>query len=459
VKTALLVGRFHAVTKAQAQWIESLQVESIAHIVCVVTSANHESTRRNPLSSVERSALMNEVLKRSQKSFEVVCIDDVPESNQWPQHVLSRVNEKSGGDLNQENCAIYSSNRDVTELFLTAGFEVIASPLLSGITPHELILLMANGKPWHHEASVETIRLYSDSIRLQRIKALFTQTLVTEDGELGHQRDFHSYGQQMDASLRQKLDDMSHFVQPECIVDKGCGTGKLLVALSHRWPESKFVGVDLREFLRLCDENTYAAQDVEFVQGNVIDQNVASESASTVIFSSVMHEVHSYTGYKTSEIHRALRNAHKELKPGGVVIVRDGVSPDPATWRMKFLKPELIQIFNRFAKEFRHGQGVKFQQIDSVTVELSSHDANEFICKKDYQTNWHIEVHEEFGPLTLSQWKEALRVNMFNIVHAQEYVNEWIRVNRYEGSVQLTNTNGTPVPWPASNIVVVGQRI
>jgi hypothetical protein len=35
------------------------------------------------------------------------------------------------------------------------------------------------------------------------------------------------------------------------------------------------VGVDLsREFLRLCDENHYATEDVTLVFGNVIDQNV-----------------------------------------------------------------------------------------------------------------------------------------------------------------------------------------
>lgn len=52
-----------------------------------------------------------------------------------------------------------------------------------------------------------------------------------------------------------------------------------------------------REFLRRCDENTYASDDVELVFGSVIDRNVAPGSASTVVFSSVMHEVHSHSGY------------------------------------------------------------------------------------------------------------------------------------------------------------------
>jgi hypothetical protein len=91
-------------------------------------------------------------------------------------------------------------------------------------------------------------------------------------------------------------------------------------------------------------------------------------------------------------------------------------------------------------------------------VRLSSHDANEFLCKKDYLKNWHIEVHEEFGPLTLEGWREALKRTGFEPLHLSEYANEWIVKNRYEGTVEVLDDAGQPLPWPATNMVVVGQK-
>jgi SAM-dependent methyltransferase len=232
-----------------------------------------------------------------------------------------------------------------------------------------------------------------------------------------------------------------------------------MVELSRLFPNSAIVGVDLsREFLRLCDENTYATEDVMLVFGNVIDQNVPPSSASTVVYSSVMHEVHSYTGYKVSEIDRALSNCFTELQPGGRVLIRDGVSPPPATWRLEFLDPKTNEIFEKFATEFCHGRGAKFERLSATQVRLSSHDANEFICKKDYLKNWHIEVHEEFGPLTLAGWKAALEKAGFVPVHLAEYANEWIVKNRYSGSVRVLSDSGEELPWPATNMIVVGQK-
>ena len=458
MKTALLLGRFHAVTRAQAAWIASLAAAPVDRLVCVLTSANHSGTRRNPLDAETREVMLRPALARAGKPFEVVRIDDVPDSDAWVAHVLAEVKRARGLELSSADTTVYSANHDVRALFQAQGFPVVADEVV-GLTPHELVQRVVDGKDWKGEATAETVEVYSRPETLQRVKALFAQTLLNDDGELGHARDFKSYGAQMDASLKQKLEDLVRWVKPGCIVDKGCGTGQLLVALSRLFPDSKLVGVDLsREFLRLCDENTYASDDVELVFGNVIDRNVAPGTATTVVYSSVMHEVHSYSGYDVTQIDRALGNAFAELAPGGHVLVRDGISPPPATWRLELLTPLARETFERFAKEFRHGKGVAFERVGERTVRLSSHDANEFLCKKDYLKNWHIEVHEEFGPLTLDGWREALTLAGFAPLHLSEYVNGWIAANRYEGTVALTDDAGHPLPWPATNCVVVGRK-
>jgi SAM-dependent methyltransferase/nicotinamide mononucleotide adenylyltransferase len=458
MRVALLLGRFHAVTRAQAAWLASLSSAPVDRIVCVLTSANHAGTRRNPLDADTREAMLRPALAKAGKPFDVVRVDDVPDNDAWVAHVVSAVKRALGAALTSEDTTVYSANRDVRALFHAQGFPVVADEA-KGLTPHELVQRLVDGKDWRAEASDETAEVYSRPEVLQRVKALFSQTLLTDDGELGHARDFKSYGAQMDASLQQKLEDLVRWVKPGCVVDKGCGTGQLLVALARLFPDSKLVGVDLsREFLRLCDENTYASDDVELVFGNVIDRNVAPGSATTVIFSSVMHEVHSYTGYDVTKIDEALKNAFAELAPGGHVLVRDGVSPPPATWRLELLTDLARDTFERFAKEFRHGKGVAFERVGERTVRLSAHDANEFLCKKDYLKNWHIEVHEEFGPLTLDGWREALERAGFAPLHLAEYVNAWIATNRYAGSAALFDDAGHPLPWPATNCVVVGRK-
>jgi nicotinamide mononucleotide adenylyltransferase/ubiquinone/menaquinone biosynthesis C-methylase UbiE len=455
---ALLVGRFHAVTRGQSAWLESLGQEPVERLVCVVTSADHAGTRRNPLDTATREAMLAPALKRSGKPFHIVHIKDIPDSAAWVEHVQANVERTIGQWPAPTDTVVYSANREVDALFQARGFAVVSREV-SGLTPHELVQRVAEGKRWEEDATPETRAVYGRPEVQATLKAIYGQKLVNDDGELGHQRDFKTYGTQMDASLRQKLDDLVPLVKPGRIVDKGCGTGKLMVELSKLFPGSGIVGVDLsREFLRMCDENTYATEDVDLVCGNVADQNVADGSATTVVFSSVTHEIYSYSNYSLAELDRAMVNAFKELSSGGRVLIRDGVSPEPATWRLELIDPQARETFERFAREFKHGAGAKFERLSPSTVRLSSHDANEFICKKDYLKNWHIEVHEEFGAHTLRGYAQMLERAGFQDVTATGSVNPWIAQHRYQGKVALFDDGGRPLPWPDTNCVISGAR-
>jgi SAM-dependent methyltransferase/nicotinamide mononucleotide adenylyltransferase len=448
-----LVGRFHAVTSAQEQWLKSLSARGVDRVTVVLTSANHSGTRRNPLPVEQRKVLLAEALKGQR--FEVVPIDDIADTDAWVEHVVSSVERAGLYRPGPDDTQVYSSNRDVAELFRARGFTVVADEV-RGLTPHELVQRIADGREWESEASQATKAAYADAAFLTKI---FHQKLLNDDGELGHARDFHTYGAQMDASLKQKLDDLMPWVVPGSIVDKGCGTGKLLVELSRRFPDSALTGVDLsRELLRVSDENTYLSQDVALVFGDIIEKNVPDGSASTVIFSSVTHEIYSYSGYSLAALERAMANAAAELKSGGRLLMRDGVSPPPQSWRLRFLDSLTRETFERFSREFKHGAGAPHERLSGGEVRLSAHYANEFLCKKDYLKNWHIEVHEEYGALTLEGWRTLLTKVGLEPLHLCAYVNEWIATNRYRGHVVLTDDAGAPLAWPATNCVVVGQK-
>ncbi|MCU1282402.1 MAG: hypothetical protein JWM53_5948, partial [bacterium] len=357
---------------------------------------------------------------------------------------------------------LVSANRDVQALFAAAGYRIAAIPA-GGLTPHELIQRIVDGKEWQSEAAPATVELFARRGVPARLQLIFGDKVRTDDGELSSHRDFATYGAQMDASLVQKVEDLLPWVLPPRIVDKGCGTGKLLVELSRRFPGASLVGVDLsREFLRRSDENTYAGGDIELVLGDAADQQLPDGSADTIIFSSIMHEVYSYSGYDKGRIDRALASAARELRRGGRLLIRDGISPDPREVLLDLMDAPANAQFDRFAREFKHGQGAAFTSEEPrdgalATVRLSAHLANEFLCKKDYLQNWEIEVHEEYGVLTVDEWRTALARNFFEVRTIKSYVNEWIRQNRYHGHVRVTELKGESF-WPATNAVIIGER-
>src|SRR4051812_1869766 len=114
--TALLIGRFHAVTKAQESWLSSLGNRGVDRIVCALTSANHAGTRRNPLDVATREKLLRPALAASGRPFDIVRVDDIPQTEKWVEHVLASI---AGAGLPRPT-QVYSSNRDVRALFEAA---------------------------------------------------------------------------------------------------------------------------------------------------------------------------------------------------------------------------------------------------------------------------------------------------------------------------------------------------
>ncbi len=456
---ALLVGRFHALTREQAAWIASLGHDpAVEKIACVITSADHVGTRRNPLDAEIRQSIVEPVVAAAGRPWRLVRVDDIPDDAAWPSHVAHAVGAATGWEVSPASTEVYTANRSVETLFARDGYRVVRAQV-GGATPQELIELIVGGRPWRDQAAPSMVAAYEAGGAVERLRQIFAEKLRTDDGELAEHRDFGSYGAQMDASLIQKLDDLLPWVLPGNIVDKGCGTGKLLVELSRRFPKSSLVGVDLsREFLRRCDENTYAGGDVRLLLGEAAAQELEAGSASTVIFSSVMHEIYTYSGYDLSQIDRALAAAAVELRVGGRVLIRDGISPEPASWRLRLCDAVTADEFARFAAEFKHRAGAPHQVLGDGWVRLSAHLANEFLCKKDYQTNWHIEVHEEYGALTLGGWRTALERAGFAVLEARQYANDWIVQHRYVGKVLLTDDEGKTLDWPATNAVIVGEK-
>ena len=86
---------------------------------------------------------------------------------------------------------------------------------------------------WRKLATHSTLRLFNKFGVEKRVRDLFSEVLVTEDGELSTGRDFGVYGSGMDASAKQKYDDIFPYVLSGLIGDMGCGTGILMWSTSR----------------------------------------------------------------------------------------------------------------------------------------------------------------------------------------------------------------------------------
>jgi len=297
--------------------------------------------------------------------------------------------------------------------------------------------------------------------------------------ELAKGRRFDTYSKLMDAAVKQKTRDIFPWIKPGVIVDAGFGTGLILWYMAKRFPTSHLFGLDLsKNFISLAEKRFKNSKRVSVLRADVAEKNLPSNSVDTKIYSTVMHEVYSYKGYKISFVKKALQNSLKELRPGGRLIIRDGVRPQKETVYLKLkagdgsnntsLNAEKLSteaMFLKFSKEFKHGNGVRYSIVSDKKIgllyKMDSSAAYEFLCKKDYRKNWHIEVNEQFGYLTEKEYKKLLQKLGYKIIHSRSYLNPWILKNRWRRtSAVYKKRKGRFIKtsFPATNIVIVAKK-
>lgn len=112
---------------------------------------------------------------------------------------------------------------------------------------------------------------------------------------------------------------------PGVVVDVGSGTGALTFALRERYPTSTIIGVDpgAPMVARARERAAREELDVEFREGFAQDLPVDDGVADAVTCSLSLHHV------AESELPRALTEARRVLRPGGLLLV---VELAPVGW-------------------------------------------------------------------------------------------------------------------------------
>lgn len=119
------------------------------------------------------------------------------------------------------------------------------------------------------------------------------------------------------------------------VLDVGCGTGPVIELLCEKYPEKRFVGLDLTPAM-IEAAQAKGLPNAEFVVGDAENLPFADESFDALLCSNSFHH------YPNPGMF--LREARRVLRPGGKLILRDYTSSDFVVWLMNTFELPLARL-------------------------------------------------------------------------------------------------------------------
>ncbi|MES2769275.1 MAG: methyltransferase domain-containing protein [Bdellovibrionota bacterium] len=270
----------------------------------------------------------------------------------------------------------------------------------------------------------------------------------------------------MDKTMQEKLSLILPWLpsagRPE-IVDVGTGTGNLAGAVAKMYPHAQVIGIDLSPEMIEIAKTQNNFQNLTFRL--VAAHTPFSKESSAAIYSSILHEIYSYSGDSLEAVRSALSVANQSLMKGGRIIIRDFIQPSNGDKVVILVhnKSDMVpeNTFQNFAQNF--GRKVPFKVIaetaDSISYETNLASAYEYIFRKDYHANWDVELNEKYGFWTREEALSLLQGSGFRILKYEELDNAWILANRIEGKVKIIDpATKEDIPIPKYQTIIAAEK-
>jgi SAM-dependent methyltransferase len=289
----------------------------------------------------------------------------------------------------------------------------------------------------------------------------------------------------MDAAMKVKVaQTAAHLLGQGRVADMGMGSGTGSHALASLYPGLQVTGVDVsREMVERAGERYADLPNLRFVVGDIAQRCFEPASLIGIFNSSVMHHVTTFNDYDHDAVRRALEVQVEALEPLGVVIVRDFLDPGPGEVLLDLpaedgqgdpaadppLDCSTADLFERFAREFRPlaegGQrGFVYERVEGAPAgwrryRVARRMAVELLLRKDYRADWATEILEEYTYYTQERFEEVYAALGLRVLASTPIVNPWIVRHRLRGKFGWTDLQGAPLELPATNYIVVGERV
>jgi SAM-dependent methyltransferase len=270
-------------------------------------------------------------------------------------------------------------------------------------------------------------------------------------------------------SARSDKERMLDYVRPGRVVEIGPGGGIVLDLLEARFPESEVIGVDLsREAIAALEARARAGNHrwkVMLGAAEQLPELVAPASVDSVVFCSILHEVYSYTGakFQMSSVRDVIRAAWAALKPGGRIVIRDGVMPPQGTRRIKLVAADARPTFDLYVAQFE-GRKIRYRELAPTRVEMPAEDAMEFLYTYTWgPASFPYEVRELYGIMRYDEYVSALVEWTGNakVVEVPRELRSYLQPgyrDKLAGKIELTDEHDRPVELPDSNCLIVIEK-
>ncbi|MGE5184701.1 MAG: SAM-dependent methyltransferase, partial [Acidobacteriota bacterium] len=170
--------------------------------------------------------------------------------------------------------------------------------------------------------------------------------------------------------------------------------------------------------------------------------------------------------FRLESVREVVRAAFAALRPGGRIVIRDGVMPPPGTRRIRMLAPDMRPTLELYVAQFE-GRPIRFTELAPDRVEMTAADAMEFLYTYTWgPASFPYEVRELYGLMTygdyvahLVEWcgGDAACRAVELPAELRSYLQPGYKAG-LAGKIELTDERDRVVELPDSNCLIVIEK-